>query len=195
MEPEIQRPGNDELIIERPRRSRQSPEKSPPEVVYKQRPMSHHSHSSRKPRWSLTAWSMAASFIDLLLVFAATCFMAVLAMLLLKLHALNLSGSPVNDQVGLALCFVGIYSAYLLVFRVFVGCTIGEWACGLRLGEPRHRLSDDYCLRVLGRYLIVATTGYIILPVLSLFIGQDVAGKLAGLPLVTCPRTPNAANA
>lgn len=129
---------------------------------------------------------MAAGVIDLLLVFAAACFMGVLAMLLLKVRTAGFAG--LNDQMGLAACFVGLYSAYLLVLRVFIGCSVGEWACGLRLGEPRHRLADDYSLRVLGRFLIVATTGFVVLPVLSLFTGQDLAGKLAGLPLVVAPK-------
>lgn len=199
MESEIQQPTdnqshNTEIIRERPERARRTPakskeqEKSILEIAYEQKPKAHHSSSSRRPRWALTAWSMAAGLIDLLLVFAAACFMAILAMLLLKIRNMSFHQSPMNDYLGLALCFVGLYSGYLLLLRVFIGCSIGEWACGLRLGEPRHRLADDYSLRVLGRFLIVATTGFVILPVLSLFMGQDVAGKLAGLPLVIAPK-------
>lgn len=192
MEPEIQPSAGNDTIIERPTRSNRTPkpkaEKSILEITYQQKPVAHHNSSSRKPRWALTAWSMAASVIDLLLVFAAACFMGIFVMLLLKIKAMNFSQSPINDYLGFALCFVGLYSGYLLLLRVFIGCSIGEWACGLRLGEPRHRLADDYSLRVLGRFLIVATTGFVILPVLSLFMGQDVAGKLAGLPLVMMPK-------
>lgn len=192
MEPEIRRPSHDSEI-EPPAKVPRSPaprfRKSVLEIAYEQKPVMHHNSSSRRPRWALTAWSMAAIVIDLLLVFATVCFLAILAMLLLRIRVLNFSSSPLNDYLAVGLCFVGLYSGYLLLFRVFIGCTIGEWSCGLRLGEPRHRLADDYGVRVLGRFLVVATTGFVVLPVLSLFMGQDVAGKLAGLPLVMSTHT------
>lgn len=138
--------------------------------------------SSRRPRWSLVAWSVMAGLIDLLIVTSFWSFALLGVMLAFRWTGVRL-GLQVDGPLMWAM--IGQYSGYFLIFRVFAGFTIGEWACGLRLGEPRHRLAEDYSLRVLGRFCIVAGTGFICLPVLSLILGFDVAGRLAGLPLVT----------
>lgn len=144
-------------------------------------PLAFRRGSSSRRRGSVPAWSIVAGVIDLLVVTAFWSFALLFAMWAFKATGLRIHSFPLES---LALYMLGQYSCYFLIFRVFAGFTIGEWACGLRLGEARHRLADDYALRVLGRFLIVALTGFVTLPILSVILGRDLAGHWAGLPLV-----------
>ena len=146
----------------------------------------HRGSSPVKRRWKLMAWSLAAGLIDLLMIFSVSCFvLGVLVLLMGWKVSLTQVIHTQSLQLALALTWFGFYASYLLVLRVFLGCTLGEWSCGLRLGEPRHLLSPNYSLRVHLRLVISLATGVIILPVLSLLFGVDIAGKLSGLPLVS----------
>lgn len=147
----------------------------------------HRGSSPVKRRWKLMAWSLAAGFIDILMMFSITCFVtgALIYAMSLKLTLAQLLHVS-SLQMALAVTLVGFYAMYLLTLRVFLGCTLGEWACGLRLGEPRHRLSPGYSLKVHFRLIVTLLTGVITLPFLSLIFGVDLAGKLSGLPLVSC---------
>ncbi len=157
-----------------------------PDLNTSQKISFHRGSSSTKRRWRLMAWSLAAGTIDLLMMFALTCFglgVTVFAMGW-KVNLAQISQDPAL-QWALILMLIGLYASYLLVLRVFLGCTLGEWACGLRLGEPRHRLSPGYALKVHLRLFATVFTGVITLPILSLVFGVDIAGKLSGLPLVS----------
>lgn len=149
----------------------------------------HRGSSSRRPRWVLLAWSAFATAVDGLIAFAMTCLIAMtIALVLSKTTGVSTSQVSVFLKTGFKLGFVGcvgmVFICYLLTFRVFVGCTVGEWACGIRLGEPRHRMSNDYSLRVIQRFFLVLFTGIVTLPLISILMGDDMAGRLCGLPLV-----------
>lgn len=145
----------------------------------------HHGSSSRGPRWMMLAWSGFAATVDLLICFSLTCLIAYLFVFVSKVP-FGVVSMFIKTQFQLG--FFGsvflVFACYLLTFRIFAGCTIGEWACGIRLGEPRQRMSNDYSLRVIQRFFLVVCTGIITLPVISLFVGDDMAGRLSGLPLV-----------
>lgn len=145
----------------------------------------HRGSSSRRPKWMLLVWSGFATTVDLLLSFSLACLFAWVVVMMAKVPPRQASAFIQHDfRWGFILSVAAFYACYLLVFRVFAGCTIGEWACGIRLGEPRHRISNDYSLRVIQRFVLVSLTGVVTLPILSLFIGDDMAGRLSGLPLV-----------
>ena len=144
-----------------------------------------HGSSSRKRNWALMAWSLFAATVDILLAFSLTCFFAVIFIAISGVNPGQFSQFVRASFVpGLGVCFILVFSSYLLFFRLFAGCTMGEWACGIRLGEPHHRMSNQYSLKVVQRFFIVALTGGVILPVLSMMLGKDLAGKISGLPLV-----------
>lgn len=141
--------------------------------------------SSRGPRWMLLAWSAFAAVVDFLICFSITCFVTYLFVFVSGVSFTAVSRFIQHQfLLGYAGCVLLVFTCYLLTFRVFAGCTVGEWACGIRLGEPRHRISNDYSLRVLQRFMLVTVTGVVTLPVLSLIVGEDMAGRLSGLPLV-----------
>ena len=135
--------------------------------------------------WILMAWSLFAAVVDLLIAFSLTCFFAVLFMGVAGVSpkVVSVFFRAVSPE-ALGLCFVLVFSSYLLFLRVFAGCTVGEWACGIRLGEPRHRMARDYTFKVVQRFLIVSLSGGVVLPLVSLVMGKDLAGRLSGLPLV-----------
>jgi hypothetical protein len=144
-------------------------------------------HGGSQPRSSRAtmAWSMAAFAIDLLAVTAMVCFFLLLSLVMQKLGWADFRWN--RELIGKTFLpvFLLIDGAYLIFLRLFLGGTLGEWACGLRLGQIRQRLSSRYSLLVLARFAIVLGTGLIVLPLLSFVTGKDWAGKLSGLPLIS----------
>ncbi len=193
MEIEIDRPKNSERREPKPRTTR-VPKLNLEEIiphrnwnfVQETPPMVFHRGSSSKPpRWMLLAWSGFAAAVDLLICFSLTCLFTYLLVWLTDVSFSSVSVFiKFQFKVGYVGCIMLVYTCYLLIFRVFAGCTIGEWACGIRLGEPRQRISNDYSLRVIQRFILITLTGIVTLPILSLIVGEDLAGRLSGLPLV-----------
>jgi hypothetical protein len=72
---------------------------------------------------------------------------------------------------------------YMITTRFFLGSSIGEAACDIRLGNPQERLSTWYFIRVVLRATIVVVTGVVLLPLLSLIFGRDIPGAVSGLKL------------
>lgn len=145
----------------------------------------HRGSNSRRPRWVLLAWSGFATLVDLLICFSLTVLFMYLVVAIAGVSSASVSAFiKTQFKAGFVACVFLMYASYLLTLRVFAGCTIGEWACGIRLGEPRHRIANDYSLRVIQRFFLVFVTGIITLPILSLIVGEDMAGRLSGLPLV-----------
>lgn len=70
---------------------------------------------------------------------------------------------------------------YFIVVRTYLGATIGEWTCDLRLGKPSERMQKRYVLRNFARTSIVIVSGLFVIPVLSLIFKKDLAGSFSGL--------------
>lgn len=79
--------------------------------------------------------------------------------------------------------FIGSVGVYKLLLRSFMGYTLGEWACGLRMGDQNTFDQRNYILKVFVRFVVVFGTGVILMPILSLVIGKDLAGQISGLKL------------
>ncbi len=135
--------------------------------------------------YKLVAWSFIAALIDALIIFALSCAFLVGFSFLVKseMHSmLQVFGGSIY-QIGfmagaLLLC------TYMIMLRVFLGFTIGEWACSLRLGNLKQRLNRFYSLRVVARMFLIFITGLVVLPLISLLIGRDLAGLVVRLPLI-----------
>lgn len=67
-----------------------------------------------------------------------------------------------------------------MVVRTYLGATLGEWSCDLRLGKPSERMQKRYVLRNILRTSIVIASGIIFIPLISLLFRRDLAGKLSG---------------
>lgn len=144
----------------------------------------HQGPKNSSKGYQFVAWCLASNLIDALVAVSMLCLFLFSALLVSQF---SFQARLRVSQDDLRLFFVMywfLFSSYLLVARIFWGCTVGEWACGLRLGFPRQRFLSNYSLKVLGRFLLVLSTGVITLKILSYLTGQDLAGKLSGLPLI-----------
>jgi hypothetical protein len=131
----------------------------------------------RRKTYQLALWSLAASVIDGLLLIAMSCLFM---MVFIKILRVPITKSVLHD---FAVIFVIGAWMYMITTRFFIGCSIGEAACDLRLGKPQERLSRAYFLRVLVRASLVTVTGLFPLPLLGLLLGKDIPGLLSGLKL------------
>lgn len=148
---------------------------------------SFHRGSSRPGvGYKLALWSALASFIDFLVVVSMVCFFIVLFSLMtnstFQTVLVFLQASLFQFSMG-SLFFISL--TYMIFLRSLLGYSIGDWACGLRLGTPKERLLKFYSLRVCLRTLIVFASGIVVLPILSLIFGRDLAGLISGLPLMS----------
>lgn len=147
----------------------------------------HQGPRQRRSGARLIIWSFAAAFID-------ACFVSGLALLFFASFLFVVKSSwgeglviGVGDYVYLSILTGGLVfsSIYMIMLRSFLGFTLGDWACGLRLGSPSQRESPYYTLRVLLRSLVLLMTGVLPLPILSLLLKKDLPGKISGLSLIS----------
>lgn len=178
-----------------PEKKRKSPRERPPlrgelgDLDFLVNPPSFHSGPQR-PRngWVVMAWSLAATVIDALVVLSLACVFLFVSLLLQRLQVSAVSIDRASFlRIAVAL-FAFLHSSYLVLVRIFLGGSLGEWACQLRLGEPRQRFSSRYALWVLARFFLVAGTGVITLPLISICSGVDWAGRLSGVSLISVAR-------
>jgi hypothetical protein len=114
------------------------------------------------------------------MIFATAIVFLMLAIPLVGEHSLShIDGTII---LGIATFTMALY---MVILRCFLGYTIGEWACDLRLGRPHQFVQPTYPIRVLLRFLLNLATGMITLPLLSLIVGQDLAGRWTGVALFT----------
>lgn len=149
-------------------------------------PLAFQGGSQSKPSgWKLMAWSWAATLIDALIVLSLVCLFLFVS-LLIERAGIRLWGARRELIVNMGLLvFPFLYATYLIFLRIFMGSSLGEWACDLRCGEPRQRFSSRYSLLVLARFFVVVGTGVVVLPLASMASGIDWAGRISGLPLVS----------
>lgn len=146
----------------------------------------HSGPSARRKGYRLALWSWLASFIDALILISASCvFMLVFSMIVKTSVGVLLGGIKHNQHQ--AIFFAEVFFIfgwiYMVAIRSFMGSTIGEWACDLRLGQPHERLQSGYILKVALRSTLILLTGVITLPILSLIFGRDLPGIFSGLRL------------
>lgn len=139
-----------------------------------------------KENWIPTSVSMWAGVLDALLVTASALLCMIIVLVVTKVDLLaNLANPDTEGLVYLAtFClFAGVSFVYMVINRVFMGMTPGEWAYDLRLGKPQDQGSFIFALQILTRQILVTATGFVLLPLLSLLVGKDLAGTVTGLRL------------
>lgn len=134
--------------------------------------------------YKLVAWSFVAASIDGLLVISLLSFFAISAHLLVRMSFVDVRNLSQELPVLPLLLVAAFLFFYMSTQRVFMGHTIGEWACGLRLGQAKQRLARYYGLRVCLRSLFVIGTGLVLFPILSALSGRDLVGRILRLPLI-----------
>jgi hypothetical protein len=129
---------------------------------------------------------LPAIIFDSIVVMGLTCLVAVAVLLVVDVDLINILQIARGDfmtSLSLVLLFLSVLELYLIIFRSFLGSTLGEWAFDIQLGTKTEQASPYYPLRVIWRSVIVIATGFITLPILSLITGRDIAGHLSGLSL------------
>jgi hypothetical protein len=144
----------------------------------------HQGPRQRRSGAKLIIWSWAAAVIDFCLISGiGLIFLA--SFLVVVNSQWGGAGNRGNEFLFIAGAgVVGILAFfYMIMLRSFLGFTVGEWACDLRLGSPQQRQSKFYTIQVLIRCGVLFATGIIFLPVFGLLLGKDIPGKLSGLSL------------
>jgi hypothetical protein len=130
----------------------------------------------RRRGLKLALWTWASAMVDHLIILATTCLFLIMATLILKSSLKSLGFAAIY-------LYVGVSVAYFVLFRIFLGATLGEYSCGLRLGEPMQRLQKSYSARIILRSLIIIFSGVITLPLLSVLFKKDMAGSICGISI------------
>lgn len=133
-----------------------------------------------------TNWSFSATFLDGMLILASSLLCMIIMLTVTRVDLVANLKNP--DEAGmiymatLAL-IMAVTFIYMVVNRAFLGCTPGEWAFDQRIGKPEQMTTLSYVPRLAARTLLVMITGYIVLPIVSLFTGKDAAGSITGVTL------------
>ncbi|MEQ1722587.1 MAG: hypothetical protein ABL930_05385 [Pseudobdellovibrio sp.] len=146
--------------------------------------LSFQSGSQKRSGIKLALWSWMSASIDALILISISCFGIILFSILMKTQMrdiLQISNVESNIIRLFMVSFLFSFWAYLVVMRLFMGASVGEWSCHLRLGQPVQRIKSSYVLRVIARTTLMLLTGVVVIPIVSLILKRDIAGDLTGL--------------
>jgi hypothetical protein len=124
-----------------------------------------------------TTPSLAAGFLDALLIVALGLVYLMTLILTLKIDlikTLTEGDGPIWLATGAV--FLGVSFVYTLSQRMFFGFTLGEWAYEQRMGLPEELKKPGYGFKILARQILILGTGVFIVPLLSWAFGRDLAG-------------------
>ncbi len=130
--------------------------------------------------------SLPSIFFDAVVVVGLTSLFLFAAFLVAKVDPLTVLHMLPQDPmtaVGLFVLVFSVIQGYLLIARSFFGSTLGEWAFEIEVGDRAEQESIAYPLRILLRSLVTTLTGLVLLPLISLITGEDVAGRISGVSL------------
>jgi len=142
------------------------------------------SGSQNRSGFNLVLWSWMSAFIDTLVLVSISCFTLILFSALIKTPArevLKVLSIESKASELFAVSFLFSFWAYMIMMRVFMGASLGEWSCQLRLGQPIQRIKTSYVLRVILRTTLLLVTGVVTFPVLSLILNRDLLGDITGI--------------
>lgn len=147
----------------------------------------------KRSGFKLVLWMWTAALIDYLLILAGSLFALILFSMMVTqmqksldlashfaLIAMKTMLHPKKVNLTFLAIIISVGWTYFVVTRTFMGASIGEKFCGLRLGKPSERLSPFYVVRLMARTTFVVLTGVILIPVLSLIFRKDLAGRFSG---------------
>lgn len=146
----------------------------------------HRGPVSRSQR-ATVVWSLLASVIDVLFSFVlAAVFIFTFSVVTgFKFSMITQYLSSVSAEEFFAMSIVVLSFFYFVTLRAFLGFSIGEWTCDLRMGTIEQRFERVYILKVILRCTLVVATGLVTFPILSSILGRDVLGQITGLKLTS----------
>jgi hypothetical protein len=114
-----------------------------------------------------TRWNFSASLLDGMLVLAASLLCMIILLVITKVDLIgNLTHPDENGMIYIATVamFAGVSFIYLVINRIFMGATPGEWAFDQRVGRPADVNTTMYSVRIIARSALVVLTGMVVLP-------------------------------
>ena len=145
-----------------------------------------HGGSKKRSGLKLALWTWLAAGLDALVLVSTSCFFILVFSFLMKANPNSMFGLFLKNQnsvMMLGILFIATLWTYLIFMRVFIGATLGEWTCGLRLGQPLERFHFSYLIKVTLRTTVVLASGIFIIPLISLLFSRDIAGDISGLKI------------
>jgi len=133
--------------------------------------------------YKLDLWNFSSAMLDTMLVIASSLLCMIIVLMITKADLIANLTSPDEEGMIYLSTFALLASVsliYLLVNRMFLGATPGEWAFEQRIGKPEEMTTAMYSVRVLARSLLVIATGFVVLPILSAILKRDLAGEITG---------------
>lgn len=140
-----------------------------------------------KGLYSFSSFDLSAALLDGMMIVAS--FLASLIVLLV-ITKVDLFSNLINpdDDGFIWMGLVGLFSflswSYLIINRIFIGQTPGEWVFDQRIGAVEQFGSASYSLRVVLRSTLAILTGFILFPLLSLIFKKDFLGQITGVRLM-----------
>ncbi len=142
--------------------------------------------NSPKSKLAPATMSLESALLDLIIVTGlALVFMVALLMVTkvdLNIVYKNLS-TDVMTQISLGVLFLAVMQMYVVISRSFFGRTLGEWTFDLQIGEDEQQAKESYPIQVAFRSLLTTATGLVLLPLISVILGRDIAGQVTGVKL------------
>jgi len=142
--------------------------------------------NKRKMTWINATPSLSAGFLDTMLV-TALFLLSLIAMLVITKIDLVANLTHPDPQylvywAGFSL-LASVQIIYYVSCRTFMGFTPGEWAFDQRCGSELQMASTTYVLKVLIRTILNAVTGFVLFPMISLLVGEDILAKITGVQI------------
>ena len=134
-----------------------------------------------------TVWDFSAFILDFMLILASNLLCLIVLLVTTKVDLFANLYNPDSAgmiYISLAALFLGTSWIYLVVNRVFLGATPGEWVFDQRLGFPHETGSASYSLKIALRTTIILLSGMIVFPLLSLALRRDILGHWLGIRMM-----------
>lgn len=139
-----------------------------------------------KPQFTPVTSSFTSAVIDALVIAGLTALFLVTLIVFTKVDLIAVilhTDAPASVWVEIGAIFLGVYLLYYMCTRGLWGSTLGDWAFDIQLGMDSDRLKWYYPALVILRMVVVAVTGFIVLPIISFIAKKDVIGSLTNIGL------------
>lgn len=180
-------PNADKILAELTKKNLDFQERAGTDVVLeKPKELARTKTAAKVSDEGTTNYSLSALILDGMLLTAAflTCLIILLMVTKVDLVA-SLADSESSPMLYSTLggLFATLTWMYLVLHRLGLGATTGEWVFDIRLGKPEQFNTASYMLKTSLRSLIIVLTGFIIFPLISLIAGKDLLGRWLGVEL------------
>jgi hypothetical protein len=140
------------------------------------------SKKTEEPLFKLSSPDFSALILDSMLVVALALSCLIILILVTEVDLVQIALTRSQELIfpSLLLILAMLSWSYLVLTRVFLGHTPGEWVFDQRLFLPGEEVRLTSRLKIIWRSTLVVATGWVLLPFLSLILGRDLAGSLSG---------------